>query len=66
MIGDKICTCCLCKKDIFLPGNKAGGFWYLKGWKNPNGAILSGGYCSHCVSNKIDHIKPDDTAKNEY
>jgi len=42
--------CTGCHKDIHVPHNQVGGFWWLSGWEDKNGVKMFGGFCSSCFT----------------
>jgi hypothetical protein len=58
---DRILICSVCKKEVKIPQNQIGGFWWLNGFKTEDGKKHYGGYCTEC----FDKIREDNNINHE-
>ena len=54
----KTYKCGMCKNDIHIQRNQAGGYWHLSGWTNKHGLKFYGGFCSDCFDKLNDITEP--------
>ena len=52
--GDRQMFCQGCNKYVTIKFNQVGGFWTLNGWKNKDGILIYGGYCSKCFRGMLE------------